>query len=1172
MALDLQTVEGQLLRMTLDTGATICSISEKHVKGLVNKHEIIFVKGIGGKEQTVGTTYMKFKMGNTIMTQKFHVLPDTCELPHAGLMGLNFWKAAGSVINLVTDELYLTEIDYSIPLIYNGKKATQKIPERCQYEVLWDVKTKFEKIVIMPQQLAEGVYLAGTLSRVKDGKAKMLILNINPHEVEIRKTQPTIYPERDFIVLNIDEAKTAIAPKKGKRWEKLKTMLKTNHLTPTQAQMIEDVCKKYSDVFHLPGDKLTTTDIKQQSITLKPGTEPIYCKQFRNPYHQRPIILEQVGDLENNDVIEDSVSAWNAPLLLVPKKKDQNGNIQYRVVIDYRKLNNVIEQDKYPLPNIKELIDQLGGSQYFTCMDLSQGYYQVELEPSSRPCTAFSTPDGKHYQLKRLPMGLSISPSAFSRVMSIALSGLTGFECLVYLDDLIIFSRTETEHMKNLTKVFERLRQVNLKVHPGKSHFMQQSVIFLGFKIDKNGIMVDPAKYEAIEKYPAPKNKKELQRFLGMANFYRQFIRNYAELSLPMANLLKKGVKYEWTEVCENAFDVIKHKLCSDEVLAYPNFKEDFILYTDASDGAIGAVLSNADNRPVHFASRILKGPEERYSVIEKELLAIVYATKIFRPYLLGRHFVIKTDHAPLKWLYSMTNPASRLTKFRLALEPFDFTVEHVKGTDNVVADALSRIGSEDLKKFGQAVKPTEEMLVTTRAQAKEQEQTLDLPELPKQPRQHLTIKWFDQPGTIMHSEGIRENVIRLGRNWEPNIPKLIKLFKLRNAKIIAVTLDDSEANAKPANHFVNMIKWLHTQKIECFVVQKRIQPKKDEIEEILHEAHILPTAGHAGATRMYRNLKRRYEWPRMADTIAIYVNKCALCKQMKHLHQRKTPMNLTTTSSRPFERVLLDIVGPINIGQQMKYALTLQDDFSKYLVVAPINSKDSEKVAETFVTKWVLRFGSPETILTDCGKEFVSELFKGVCKLLSVNAITSTAYRHETIGALENTHKTLNEYIRLFIGNKKEWHKIMPYFEFAYNNAEHTTTKYTPHEILFGCTVNFPKKLVGKNIEKRMPNSYEDYMTKMYKIFDVIYDEVLQNIVHAKMKRISKANENRRDKQLEVGDEVMVRKEIRNKTEPVRTGPYKIVDMKGANLRLDNDTLIHHDKVCKILLITTFT
>lgn len=893
-------------------------------------------------------------------------------------------------------------------------------------------------------------------------------------------------------------------------------------------------------------------------------------KQFRNPYHQRPIVTEHVGKMEREKVAEECVSPWNSPLLIVPKKgKDSMGNNQYRVVIDYRKLNGCIEQDKYPLPNIKELLDQLNGSRYFTCMDLSQGYYQVELDKSSRPLTAFSTPDNKHYQLTRLPMGLSTSPSAFSRVMSMALSGLTGVDCLVYLDDIIVFSETEEEHEEKLSRVFDRFRAMNLKVHPGKSHFLQETVIFLGFKIDKTGIRVDPGKYDTIRTYPAPKTRKQMQRFLGLTNFYRQFIDNYAQLSLPLAELLKKGVKYTWSEECETAFKSLKEKLCSDEVLAYPDFEHDFVLSTDASDGAIGAVLSTHDDRPVYFASRLLKGAELRYSVIEKELLAIVYAVKYFRPYLLGRHFTIRTDHAPLRWLYAMTNPASRLTKFRLELEPYNFTVEHISGKNNVVADALSRIHSEDLKraadKVGKAheeLKQFETVCAMTRAQTRNSKevQTIDIPQLPKKPKHYYTVMWQTLPMTKLR---IIKKVIRLGPNWQEFDAELYDWIKKETIEKMVITLRKSD-------EFIDLLKWLKERGVATFVIPERMTPDMEERKKILKSAHEHPTAGHAGITKMYKAIKRNYDWRKMHEDIVKHVNGCHDCRKMKHLQQRKTKLTFTTTSTKPFEKVMLDIVGPINIGHQYKYALTLQDDFTKFVVAIPLASKGAEKVAEAFVEKWILKFGCPNTVLTDCGTEFVNALFKEVCKLLKIETETSTPYRHETLGALENSHKSLNNYIRLYT-TKNSWWKTLPYFEFAYNSTEHSSTGYSPFEILYGYTVQIPKCLTANTDHVAPPKDYENYVEKLGKTLKIIHGEVLQNVVTRKVERNERENETRVEKDLKIGDEVYVRKEVRTKTDPIRTGPYKIKSVSGKNMTLDNNTVVHEDKINKVLWITTF-
>ena len=221
--------------------------------------------------------------------------------------------------------------------------------------------------------------------------------------------------------------------------------------------------------------------------------------------------------MQENDIVEPTVSAWNSPIILVPKKDpDAKGQKQYRVCIDYRGLNAVVEPDRYPLPNIHDLLDKLNNAKYFTCMDLSQGYYQAELEEASRPMTAFVTPDGEHYQMTRMPMGLSTSPAAFMRMMNMALSGLVGAQCLVYIDDLIVFSKTAEDHLTDLAMVFQRLREVNLKINPDKTYFMQESVVFLGFQVSAQGISVDPNKFETIREYPTPRTKKQTERFVEL--------------------------------------------------------------------------------------------------------------------------------------------------------------------------------------------------------------------------------------------------------------------------------------------------------------------------------------------------------------------------------------------------------------------------------------------------------------------------------------------------------------------------------------------------------------------------------------------------------------------------------------------------------------------------------
>ena len=656
----------------VDTGATVSIINKESTDKNMNidTKQQQALSGLTGNQRTKGSTVLILSIGRVDYSQKFHVLPDTCKTPYDGILGMDFLKTFDAIYDLKEEQLrlQLNGNEEAIPFI--GMATTSLlVPPRCEYRCSVVTMGNGE-VVTKRTQLATGVYLAQTVTTVNEGKAQVLLLNTTNDPVELKDLEVETEPLNDF---DIAHGQEPIATRK----RKLRKQLKLDHLPKGERDVLLKVCMDFADLFQLEDEPLSIAKVGKQRIHVKPGTIPVYKKPFRNPHHQRKLVQEYVEKLKKDKIIEPSISSWNAPLLLIPKKaKDANGNRQYRVCIDYRGLNAVLEPDRYPLPNIKEVIDQLGGASYYTTMDLSQGYFQVGLEDKSRPMTAFVTPDGEHFQMTRMPMGLCNSPADFMRKMNIAMAGLKGTHCFIYIDDIIVFAKTFNEHLSKLRDVFHRLREVNLRIRPNKTALCQRSVIFLGFEIDGEGIRMDPAKKAEVENWPMPQNKAEAQQFFGLANFYRQFIEDFARKALPISNLLKKNIHFEWNEACRTAYTTLKNELCSDSVLAFPDFENEFVVYTDASKYALGAILQNADGRPVHFASRALKDAETRYAIVEKELLALVFAAKIFRPYLLGRHFTIRTDHAPLKWLFSMTDPSSRLTKFRLKLEEYDFTVE----------------------------------------------------------------------------------------------------------------------------------------------------------------------------------------------------------------------------------------------------------------------------------------------------------------------------------------------------------------------------------------------------------------------------------------------------------------------------------------------------------------
>ena len=394
--------------------------------------------------------------------------------------------------------------------------------------------------------------------------------------------------------------------------------------------------------------------------------------------------------MQEKDVIEPSASPWASPIVLVRKKDGST-----RFCVDYRKLNSVSRKDAYPLPRIDDTLDTLAGAQWFSTLDLISGYWQVEVDPRDRPKTAFCTTEGL-FQFKVMPFGLCNAPATFQRLMDLVLAGLQWSHCLVYLDDVIVLGKSFSDHLQNLQTVFARLRQAGLKLKPTKCSLLQQKVQYLGHIVSRSGVAVDPAKVEKVQTWPVPKTIQEVRQFLGFCSYYRQFIQNFAQIAKPLHRMMEKNAKFKWTSESGKAFALLRKELSTTPVLAYPDFSKQFIVDPDASDSGIGAVISQVDDqgteRVVAYGSRLLSKPERQYCVTRRELLAAVFFIDQFRPYLLGRHFLLRTDHGGLTWLMNCKEPEGQMARWLEKLQEYSFQIVHRRGRKHNDADSLSRL------------------------------------------------------------------------------------------------------------------------------------------------------------------------------------------------------------------------------------------------------------------------------------------------------------------------------------------------------------------------------------------------------------------------------------------------------------------------------------------------
>ncbi|XP_011699787.1 PREDICTED: uncharacterized protein LOC105457055 [Wasmannia auropunctata] len=658
--------------------------------------------------------------------------------------------------------------------------------------------------------------------------------------------------------------------------------------------------------------------------------------------------------------------------------------------------------------------------------------------------TAFSTPYG-HYEFNRMPFGLKNAPATFQRAMNSILAGIQGIRCLVYLDDIVIYGPSLQEHNRRLIEVLNRLREHNLKLQSNKCEFLRKEVTYLGHIITEDGIKPDPEKLRAVREFPVPKKVKDIQSFLGLAGYYRKFIENFSKIAKPLTKLTRKNEHFCWTEEQQRAFDILKEKLITAPVLSYPEFSQQFTVITDASDYAIGAVLSQGtlgQDRPIAYASRILNKAEQNYNTTEKELLAIVWAVKYFRPYVYGTKFKIVTDHKPLIWLFSVNDPGSRLIRWRLKLEEYDYEIIHRAGKGNTNADALSRNPIPD------------------------------------------------------------DNAIISNVNCE------------------------------------------------------KYEYSEDEKRQILHEYHDAPLGGHQGVTRSLNRIRLTHEWPGITRDVENYISKCEFCQKNKLSRRTKMPLVVTDTATKPFEKCALDIVGPLTITENgNKYLLTFQDDLTKFSKAVPIANQEAATVAKKFVTNIICEYGTPETVLTDQGTNFLSEIFKNVCKLLKIKKIQTTAYHPESNGALERSHRTLAEYLRHYIDeDQTNWDEWIPYAMFTYNTTPHTATSFTPFELVYGHQATLPTALT---LPPKPRYSYDDYAHELRERLRATHQVAKQCSEQAKIKAKDYADKTVKLRTFNVGDLVLLHDETlrrgrSKKLEAPWVGPYRVVEkISDINYRI---------------------
>lgn len=1131
------SIYGRSALALLDSGSQLSLIPQKLVRPReLRRSEQTLLAANLSEITVVGEVLLPCSLGDRIVPTKFLVSPQIDEV----ILGMAWLQEQEAHWNFQDSRIQLLGRTYGVQR-KEGAPRCRKIATTCDvkvpplseinvdvYAVLPNLNVNKSQWATQPTVLDTGLIVAGTLLPDRTRDLTVRIMNPTNKTIQLKEGSRCELEEVSVLESRVSAPSTPGDSRvKTGSLEEVETVL-----SPLWTNVAEDVpeeCQnrlrgllmKYRAAFSLNEWDLGYTDLVQHVI--ETGQElPVRQALRRQPLVLLPVIDEQVESMLAQGLIEPSVSPWSSNVVMVQKRDGTP-----RFCVDYRALNQKTQKDAFPLPLISECLDTLGGARWFSTFDLRAGYHQVAVHPGSRHKTAFVTRKGS-FQFKVLPFGLTNSPGCFSRMMNLVMSGLNFITCLVYLDDIIVFATDLETHLLRLEQILGRLAAVNLKLKPSKCHLLQSKVLFLGHVISAEGVATDPEKIEAVESWPTPSKLKELRAFLGLCSYYRKFVPEFARIARPLHDMTRKGVPFVWTKECEEAFRKLKQTLTEAPILSLPDDQGMFILDTDASGEALGGVLSQVqDNQEkvICYGSRVCSLAERNYDVTKRELLAIVHFLKVYRPYLLGRRFLLRTDHSALQWLRKTPLPIGQQARWLTFIEEFIFDVAHRPGTAHLNADALSRrpqlVRAVGRLRGEPSVTPNLPAAWTVEEMAEEQRADPDL-------------RWIIQ----------RKLATETGPSPE----------ELRGLSPVIKTLAAQWPQLEVRDGLLTR-NWLAAE--DNGVLRKQLIPSPCRRATIINLCHEGITGGHLGIRRTSAQVQRRAYWPGWREDVKLQLLRCIPCARYlrgKPPHQGYL-QNMVVGA--PSECIALDLTGPhVPSRRGHRYILTVIDHFSRFAEAFPVRNQEALTVARVLVDQWIARFGCPLQILSDQGPCFEAALFQDLCRLLQIDKIRTSPYKPSTNGMIERFHRTLNAMIGKAVAeNQRDWDERLPSIMAAYRASIHESTGFTPNKLFLAREICAPIDLVlGDCFVREEPVACNEFVYETGKRLQSAYTlarECMQT--HAET-RAFRYDMRVRPKTFQIGQFVWYfyprhRQLRKDKWCSFYVGPFKIVEILGSVL-----------------------
>lgn len=1249
---------------------------------------MVGINGPSSAIQTHGATFGNISINMIKLKQQFQIAGDDIHLNYDGILGMDFLLNYRAIIDMENIKItILLPINHNM-YEFNERQMFDKLNPKIQKKIInnkllylsgtentytaktanivskkiaqMDIQIKrfetFElkdnidgnKIEILPNSekkftvhtqipmlamqktFESGLYVDNTI--VSGDKNTITVYNASCNTISASQLSVQTEPISNYSIYKInnfnavtDTLFDTCVQNNSERINKIMNNLNFDHCNDQEKSIAQRLIHKYHDIFHLDGDGLTFAKDGEHRIFTKPGINPVNSKQYRIPFNQKKTVQEKINEMMKSGIIEPSTSLWNSPILLVPKKSSTDKK-EYRFCVDYRNVNKNTETRAFPMPNLEEELCKMNGSKFFSTLDIASAFHQIKMHPSDKEKTAFSTGHQK-YQFTRMPFGLSGSPITWQSYITALLGDLLNKNVMAYMDDILVYSPTINNHTETIIKIFECLKNGGLKLNMSKTKLFCKKIEYLGHSIDKNGVKPTDRNIEAIKMVPTPKKVAEVQRFVGMASYFRKFIRQFAAIAQPLHNLCKKNVEFTWSESCEKSFTTLKNALMSAPVLAFADFSKKIYISVDASFYAVGAYISNdapPNDRPIEYFSKTLNDAQKNYATTHKELLAIILAIERFQHFIWGKKFVLYTDHQALTYLFSQNKVGSRLLRWKLTLAEYDFEIIHRKGSNNIVSDCLSRIeptasvnmcqfiGNTAIKAILQAVTRSRtkesQIIAAENEQNKKSEIEPKLRHIAEEPSVTFDKKRFEKIIFVLDGPTgmpfkklqifIKRKIdLSTSKSYEIYaldsqidlifIPKInfscehlaetIKKIRIscQNNAIERIAINCSFTIFRTYWQFKRMVREIFNKtetSISLFTGSQVGITDVNDINEILRIYHRSILGGHRGVERMINTIRKFYYWPTMTNDIKKYVKNCEICEKTKIHKHTSTPLQITSVASAPFEKIYIDFVGEINPNSEEghKYIMSISCDLTKYVIMLPTFDSTALTAARIIVEEVCLTFNFPKIIVSDNGPAFTADIFKQMSKLLDIKHVKTTPYHPQSNGGIERYHRTLGQYIRAYTQkNQTKWHKYLPFFTFSHNTTVHSTTGFAPHTLVFGFELQIP-------IKTKTSRQNYDYDSYHYELLNQLREA--QERAKEMIQRRKLENKKFYDKKtahanlsLKRNDLVLIINDVRkHKFDNKYSGPFRVEEVISPAVtkikRKNKSVIVHNDKIKKSL------